>query len=479
MSTTNTLNNYSSDWIQEKENTEELPSTCVAIVETLENNGTDHLLSIVPHKWVVNKLLHWPPKVLLKKKIEKNAQSKPDESWSKIPCIVKRPFFETYDEARAELCAMSSGSGTESSEINVQPVIKKARVKNTNMKLSQTETEKPNTFESMMKKTRAIVHQAQSVAHVSNTLTTNIIRTTSPTQPNILTDVTNISAEVSDHIPRAFSKISTTANDIPVMSKPTTLMTSTDDIMDASFLNILNPTFDEEKFKQELYNKLDVMKEDIINAFTSTMAKTIAAIKAEFDEKLAMVQQMKSLDESTEFNFSPISNSRELREIDNKLSDNELFAKEVFQHFKKIIGNVPDRSNGLDTCYIIIDHFFDKKFMVNCSWTGASRTAGVEKCSIRDCKNILKLFFTIVRSSNKNFSEKLMKEFFSGVTRNAKKRSQTVGTRQSSVHRRVKKSKTVGASTGFPNNVQVFDNVTDYNDVENDSNDDEQTEFFV
>lgn len=75
--------------------------------------------------------------------------------------------------------------------------------------------------------------------------------------------------------------------------------------------------------------------------------------------------------------------------------------------------------------------------MVQCSWTGGSRSDTL-KCSIRNCKNILNVFFTIIRSSNKNFSEILLKKFFVGITKNAKKRSMTGGIRQSSVHRRKK-----------------------------------------
>ncbi|XP_050507296.1 uncharacterized protein LOC126884960 [Diabrotica virgifera virgifera] len=141
-------------------------------------------------------------------------------------------------------------------------------------------------------------------------------------------------------------------------------------------------------------------------------------------------------DDNIQFEFHAVSTSQELSQLEENLKDPN-YEKKVRNYFKKIIGNIPDTSNGLDTCYSIVDYFFEKKFMVQCSWTGGSRS-NTEKCCIKNCKNILEVFFTIVQSSNKDFSKALLKKFIIGIRRNAKKRSLTGGIRQSSIHRRKK-----------------------------------------
>ncbi|XP_028148882.2 uncharacterized protein LOC126892395 isoform X2 [Diabrotica virgifera virgifera] len=213
------------------------------------------------------------------------------------------------------------------------------------------------------------------------------------------------------------------------------------------------------------------------------LVKAVAAIKSDFDAKLlSAMQNFKNNhqdDDNIQFEFHAVSTSQELSQLEENLKDPN-YEKKVRNYFKKIIGNIPDTSNGLDTCYSIVDYFFEKKFMVQCSWTGGSRS-NTEKCCIKNCKNILEVFFTIVQSSNKDFSKALLKKFIIGITRNAKKRSLTGGIRQSSIHRRkksmVKKQRLSGNRKGvaqrqgeneiFYENEQSFNEEKEY-DEDND-----------
>lgn len=107
---------------------------------------------------------------------------------------------------------------------------------------------------------------------------------------------------------------------------------------------------------------------------------------------------------------------------------------------KNIIGDTADGCNGINTCYQLIDRFIDKKFMPSCSWTGISRGEN-EKCSIQKCKNVLNVFFAIVKSVNEHFSIARLETFFKNITKNAKRRSENKGLRQSSTHHRVQRPK--------------------------------------
>lgn len=105
---------------------------------------------------------------------------------------------------------------------------------------------------------------------------------------------------------------------------------------------------------------------------------------------------------------------------------------------QKVIGHTGDNCNGQNTCYALVDQFFDRRVMLNCSWSGGSKS-NVPKFAIKDCKNILDVFFRIVHNVNPTFSKKLLEDFFKQVLRNSKTRSQAKGLRQSTIHRRVKR----------------------------------------
>lgn len=107
-------------------------------------------------------------------------------------------------------------------------------------------------------------------------------------------------------------------------------------------------------------------------------------------------------------------------------------------YMKKIVGHTPDNCNGLNVCYSLIDYFFDRKLMLQCSWSGGSR--GPEpKFAMKSCSNILNTFFEIVHSVNMTFSRNLMEHFFKQITRNSKSRCKAKGLRHPTVHRRGKK----------------------------------------
>lgn len=110
---------------------------------------------------------------------------------------------------------------------------------------------------------------------------------------------------------------------------------------------------------------------------------------------------------------------------------------------KKQIGHTGDNCNGQNVCYELIDHFFDRKVLLLCSWSGGSK-GETPKFSMKDCERILNIFFKIVHSVNITFSRKLLEDFFKKITRNSKKRSEAKGMRQSSIHRRIKKKGVAG-----------------------------------
>ncbi|XP_021707459.1 uncharacterized protein LOC110678638 isoform X3 [Aedes aegypti] len=115
---------------------------------------------------------------------------------------------------------------------------------------------------------------------------------------------------------------------------------------------------------------------------------------------------------------------------------------EQMRHMKQIIGTTGDQYNGQNVCYELVDKFFDRQFMTQCSWTGQSRT-DVQKHAIQNFKKTLDVFFSIIKSVNEHFSQKALNDFFKSITRNSKKRSEAKFLRQSAVKRRGRKNTNV------------------------------------
>lgn len=186
----------------------------------------------------------------------------------------------------------------------------------------------------------------------------------------------------------------------------------------------------------------------------------LAGFKSDMDVKLAAVLRMQTSHQNPDddFRFSPVSSVQEIQELEQQLEDEGfarrlvntlnyktciLYASLLWYFFqalfmKKIVGYTPDNCNGLNVCYSLIDYFFDRKLMLQCSWSGGSR-GPAPKFALKSCSNILNTFFEIVHSVNMTFSKNLMEYFFKQITRNSRSRCNAKGLRQPTVHRRGKK----------------------------------------
>lgn len=88
------------------------------IVETVERNGP--LLSVVPKNWIIGGYLYWPSYIKGHelRLLQQDASSKPTSSWMRLPCVVKRSQFLSYEEGEEAVSAMSGISATDSDTPN-------------------------------------------------------------------------------------------------------------------------------------------------------------------------------------------------------------------------------------------------------------------------------------------------------------------------------------------------------------------------
>lgn len=79
------------------------------------------------------------------------------------------------------------------------------------------------------------------------------------------------------------------------------------------------------------------------------------------------------------------------------------------------------KKNGINCCYVLIDHFFNREFLTKFSWSGGSRNNETKEC-FKVYKNIIKTFYIIVAKAALDFSELDCENFFKNIIKNAKRR---------------------------------------------------------
>lgn len=91
---------------------------------------------------------------------------------------------------------------------------------------------------------------------------------------------------------------------------------------------------------------------------------------------------------------------------------------------------------GFNCCYRLVDHFFTREFMHQCSWGGGSRTPDTKKYPFKTYERTIRLFFELIRLADPTFTEDQLQHFFLGVLRNSKKRCLPHGPRRRSSMKR-------------------------------------------
>ncbi|XP_058825141.1 uncharacterized protein LOC131685443 isoform X2 [Topomyia yanbarensis] len=233
-----------------------------------------------------------------------------------------------------------------------------------------------------------------------------------------------------------------------------------------SFFQVNKHYYERDHLRSIISDKLDAVKTEITSTVLSVMDallyKAVAALRSDCHREIspvppdqAIVNLPGELILGKNEEFKPIKTAKELECLEQNLND-PVFAQRLFSHMREKIGNKGDNYRGQNTCYYLIDRFFDRKFLIHCSWSGGSRS-DIEKSAIKDCKNILALFYRIVRSTNEKFSFHLLENFFKSVVKNAKKRSEAKGLRVSTIHRRKKKSSKSAGSISLSTNAAGLD----------------------
>ncbi|XP_050084666.1 uncharacterized protein LOC126570736 [Anopheles aquasalis] len=135
----------------------------------------------------------------------------------------------------------------------------------------------------------------------------------------------------------------------------------------------------------------------------------------------------------------------------------DLEAKAADEQFRYAVVNAASRIHGFNRkgegnniCYQMVDYFFDRRFMTECSWSGRSRRVPeddslVQKIALSTYSNIIEMFFACVNISDDTFTLNQIETFFQQCVSHSKTRANAKKIRKSTARRRnaVKKIATV------------------------------------
>lgn len=79
--------------------------------------------------------------------------------------------------------------------------------------------------------------------------------------------------------------------------------------------------------------------------------------------------------------------------------------------------------NGINCSYILVDHFFTRRFMTKCSWAGGSRNSDEGKIPFKIYLNTMNLFHTLVQRADQGCSMIHCQQFFKKVIKNSTRRN--------------------------------------------------------
>lgn len=132
--------------------------------------------------------------------------------------------------------------------------------------------------------------------------------------------------------------------------------------------------------------------------------------------------------------MDPVNSIEDLNALEATLSDDSVMQQYVAK-LSFICGN-SGRANGIDCCYKLIDHFVTRPFLVQCSWTGNSRTTAPTdngsqelfpdmengKYAIKFYKRFRALFLRLIILADSSFTEMECENFFKRILKNSKQR---------------------------------------------------------
>ncbi|RVE41713.1 hypothetical protein evm_013644 [Chilo suppressalis] len=452
------------------------------IVQTIEKGRP--VLTAVPDGWEISGTLFWPKK---HEKLRRIEHSKPETNWRPINCILKRSNLSSFSQAEQEIDSMSNASDTETDNDNVSHTrnhnkknISKFQQAFNDMARQCCDESQPQLVNQLLKPRKENMMFMNS-APLQCTITSN--ETTFPTSQNhtnpaplqyTITSNETTMPTSQNHTNPAPLQYAITSNDT---SMPTSLNTVTKNlnqetpILISEYQNIDNMYSEEPTGIRDLNStgpiymadntiaptspdrivadvigiddamslilqKLDSLKEDI-NKLSENQKKIMFKLtetNTQFEEFIKTNNNQTTRHNESTPVIKPVCNLKELQNLENMLADPD---------FKARIKNKIDllcskgKGRGTNNAYNLIDVFFQRNFLCQCSWAGGSKS-GSSKICLKSFTNVFDLFLSTINESDPCFKKPDCEKFIKTVLKNSRQRLESKQIRLSTTRCRQK-----------------------------------------
>nr|XP_029714062.1 uncharacterized protein LOC115258147 [Aedes albopictus] len=129
--------------------------------------------------------------------------------------------------------------------------------------------------------------------------------------------------------------------------------------------------------------------------------------------------------------LNPVKSLTELVALEENCKREE-FVKAAVASIGQLHGRQRYTSRGATVCLQVVDYFFDREFLVHCSWTGTGRKLGENqqvprKIPFQRYEKVIDLFYQTILHSDPEFTFDECKNFLHRCLRNAKQRLEELG----------------------------------------------------
>ncbi|VEN50473.1 unnamed protein product [Callosobruchus maculatus] len=400
------------------------------IVETVEKGLKQ--LTIVPSAWETNGRLSWPKNKA--DKLIKIGESVPDDNWFNFKCKLKRNHLLSYEIAEEELELMLQKSDTEQDDcLVIEDRKKRSRVV---LKKGNADNDLNHVAEACMLPRKTIKPQAEIQIEEEGAFPGEIYENA---------DQYRVLQEEPSHLLSPSQNVIYVTSGQDILANNNTMSTEVSGTLGPS-LESLNKqlTTVMQKIENIEYNQNVIMQQ--FNSSNSEITMQLAKLETTLDTLINNFMSKNSCSCGTTNTttqvlspvgtIEPINTVEDMSSFNQKLSDNTIM-KDFIQKMSYVCGK-QGNGHGLNNCYILIDRLFTRKFMTLCSWAGGSRYQN-EKVAFKSFKNVIKLFFEVIRLSDDSFTMKDAEEFLKNVIRNSTRRNESQMVRSSRIKRRQSK----------------------------------------
>lgn len=177
---------------------------------------------------------------------------------------------------------------------------------------------------------------------------------------------------------------------------------------------------------------------DNINHKLNKCLLLLSHVNAKVDALAEMqCQQVKTLPnvKLAKINLQPVKSLADLEKLEENCREED-FIKTIIASLGRIHGRHRYTGRGATVSLQIVDYFFSRDFLLQCSWTGTGRTSGkdeIKKTKIPFMKfdKTINLFYQTVLHSDPSYTFTDCKSFLHRCLKNAKQRfAEVTGTRK-------------------------------------------------